>query len=132
VPVAENIELARRAYAAFNAGDRDAAFSVLDPEIEFWQAGELPGAGGTYHGHAGIDQVLADLDSAFDDLRFDLEDIRGEGDWLLAYVRISGRGKGSGVPFEVPAAHVFWLRDGLAVRWEGHFHRDAAHAAVGL
>ena len=43
-------ELLRRAYAAFNARNIDAALSVMQPDVE-WPNGM---EGGTVHGHSGI------------------------------------------------------------------------------
>jgi ketosteroid isomerase-like protein len=128
----DNAELARLAYDAWNRGDREAVFGVLDPDIEFWQAAELPGSAGLYRGHAGVAQALDDLESAFEDFRLEPQEIRSEGDRLAIDVRITGRGRGSGAPFEVVATHAVWVRDGEAVRWEAHFDRADALRSLGL
>ena len=39
----------REAYVAFNRGDMDAAVASLDPQIEWTEPAESPGAS-TYHG----------------------------------------------------------------------------------
>ena len=46
----ENVELARRAYTAFQAGDFDEWVSYFDPEIEF-NSSEMEGP---FHGHEGM------------------------------------------------------------------------------
>ena len=47
----ENVEVVRRAMAAFNARDRDHALSRCDPEIELWAASKSGRRAG-YRTHA--------------------------------------------------------------------------------
>ena len=128
----ENAGLARQTYEAWNRGDRETVFAALDPEIEFWQAPELPGSGGLYRGRDGVARALDDLESTFEEFRLEPQEIRGEPDRLAIDVLITGRGRGSGAPFEVRATHAIWVRDRRAVRWEAHFEREAALRALGL
>lgn len=50
----------------------------------------------------------------------------------LALLRHVGRGKGSGAELELRDAHVWTVRDGLAVRWRTYLDRAEALRDVGL
>jgi ketosteroid isomerase-like protein len=51
---------------------------------------------------------------------------------VLALVRVSSTGRGSGVEVELRPAHEFTLRDGLIVRFKAYRHRDDALEATGM
>ena len=42
----ENVEVVRRGYEAFNAGDIDAVVGFLAPDFEYVASGAVPGVGG--------------------------------------------------------------------------------------
>jgi SnoaL-like domain len=66
----ENVEVVRRAMAAFNARDRDRALSMCDPEIELWSPFEQK----TYRGLEEMVQWREVLAAAMED--FHMEDTR--------------------------------------------------------
>jgi uncharacterized protein len=127
----EDVIRLREGYAAFNRGDLNAILETLDPEVVFIQAEELPGAE-IYRGHEGVRKWLADLTAAFDDLRAEPEELLDAGDRLVALLRLRGRGRGSGAPFEAHVAHVFEVRAGKIVRWKAYMDRATALRAAGL
>jgi ketosteroid isomerase-like protein len=51
-------------------------------------------------------------------------------DRILAMIRWSGRGKGSGVAIGSEGAHLWTFRDGLVVRYEVYRDREEARAAL--
>ena len=53
-------------------------------------------------------------------------------DTIVVLFMMRGRGKGSGVPFELHAGHVFELRDGVAVRWDAYIDQKSALEAAGV
>jgi ketosteroid isomerase-like protein len=129
----ENVERLRDAYEAWNRGAPDLLLDNLHPEVEFHQAAGFPGMG-VYRGPEAVASALDDLTAAFADFKaepekiIDLEDGR-----LLAFVRLSGFGRGSGAPFEVTGAHLFTpAPDGRLLRFEAYFDRAEALEAAGL
>jgi ketosteroid isomerase-like protein len=66
----KNVEIVRRAVAAFNARDRDRALSLCDPEIEFRSPLEQE----TYRGLDGMVRWTETVDAALEDFHF--EDLR--------------------------------------------------------
>ena len=125
----ENAELVGRLYERFNARDfapRDLVaddFELYDPD--------LPG-GGVFRGPDGLTAYLHQYIDAWEEYRVEVEELREVGDRVLALLRHVGRGKGSGVESELRDAHVWTVRDGLAVRWRTYLDRAEALRDVGL
>jgi ketosteroid isomerase-like protein len=81
-----------------------------------------------------VASALEELGAAFDDFQAEPEEIIDLDDGrLLALVRLSGRGRSSGTPFDVTGAHLFTpARDGRLLRFEAYFDRAKALEAAGL
>jgi ketosteroid isomerase-like protein len=56
----ENVETLRTGYAAFGRGDFEAAFQLLDRDIE-WKAADRSPFAGTYRGHEAVRELLQSL-----------------------------------------------------------------------
>jgi ketosteroid isomerase-like protein len=127
----ENVEIVRRAYEAFNRGSLDAVTAMVDPEIEF-----VPPPGLGESGQRGVESVLAmarQWIETFDDFRVDAERfIDPGGDCVVAFVRDRGRVKGTDVEIHNQFIHVWTLRGGKLVRWEGYTDETEALEAAGL
>jgi ketosteroid isomerase-like protein len=124
----ENVEVVRRAVAAFNARDRD-ALSLCDPEIEL----RSPFEQRTYRGLEGVVRYGEDVDATMEDLH--AEDIRfldAGGDRVVALYRIVGRGAGSGVPVSMDIAALWQLRNGMLLKGEIFLDQREALEAAGL
>ena len=122
---------ARRLLAAWQSGGVDA----LAPRVHQDFVGEI-GADtsvepDTYAGQAGVRRYFALWAETMDDLELDIADAEDvTDDAAIVRIRISGRGRGSGVPvsFEAWAAMVF--RDGLLFRMGAGSDRDAARSVA--
>ena len=123
----------RRSYAAFNAGDIEGSLLLIHPDVE-WHTYIVPGpGGGTYNGHEGVRQLWSDARNIFGDFRNEPERIiDAPPDRVVAFVRVCGTGKESGIPVEARIAHVFTFKDGLAARVQSYEDRDEALRAAGL
>ena len=126
----ENVERLRRIYEGFNAGRRDSG--VLAADVEFMQPDELGGGRGVYYGVEGFDRGLRELTETFDDFHIEPERFIDAGDRVVAFVRLQGRARQSGVPVDAAFAHVVAFRSGLVVKWHAYAHRGEALNAVGL
>jgi ketosteroid isomerase-like protein len=103
----ETLEVVRQAWEAFVRRDNEAALALYDAEIEIHN----PADGRVYRGLDGVRDYHRDLLSVFDDFSADVEDWVDAGDHVVAIVRWRGRGKHSGVPVELTAAHLWTLRN---------------------
>lgn len=115
----DDVMLLRRTYAAFARRDPAAVIDALDPDIE-WVVPEGAGAiGGVRRGHEAFLGFM--LMFPEDPARF-----RSEPREYLDCddrVVVLGHHRGSteeGFPIEIPFAHVWTVRDGAAVRFEGY------------
>ena len=116
----ENVELARRAYAAFQAGDLDRWVGYFDPEVEFsWTAME-----GSFRGHQGLREWAAGLLAAFPDWKPSIVEIRDLGDRALIHGCAGGEGARSGLGVQVDFWHVLEIRGGRVV-WSAAFRTEA-------
>jgi ketosteroid isomerase-like protein len=129
--VASNVELVRQGYEAFNRGDMDAAFANFDPEIEWITAPRTPFAG-TYRGPEEIRRLIRDQREVFGEIRMEPYELFENGDLVVAFVRQRATGKASGAAIEIVVGHLWTLRDGKAVRFEGFPEREKALEAAGL
>jgi uncharacterized protein len=126
----ENVEIVRRHLEAYLSGDNETTLSYYDPEVEF-DARARPG-GQVYRGHEGVAEAMRVWVGAWEDWKFEVEEIIDAGDRVLVIGRESGRGRGSGVEIDQPNFIVFTLRDGRIVRWQGFVHRGPALEAAGF
>ena len=123
----ENVELARRAYAAFQAGDIDEWVRYFDPAVEF-NSSEMEGP---FRGHEGLREWAAGLLAAFPDWRPSIVEMRDLDDLVLIHATARGAGAGSGVGIEVDFWQAVEFRDGRMV-WYAAFRNEAeALEAVG-
>jgi ketosteroid isomerase-like protein len=128
----ENVEIVKRANAAFNAHDLDAWATFLDPEFEFV---DYMGAVGEEAG-AGLDAFRRQAQGwleTFPDFHAATEEFIDAGDRVVCVTHWQGTGAGSGLPYSQRAAEVYALRDGLVVRAElGFSDKAAALEAAGV
>ena len=119
-------------YAGLNSGDVDRALAHVAPDVEIVTSGAFLDEGAVYRGHEGVREFLAMVNESFDRLLYepvemtDLDDGR-----VLSLVRVTGRGKGSGVEVEMDAGHIWTLRGDKALRLEAYADHESARAAAG-
>jgi ketosteroid isomerase-like protein len=102
-----NIEVIKKGYAAFAAGDVETVMGVFDDNIEWVQPGEST-ISGTYHGKGELAQLLARF--AQKSLTATPRRFLADGDMVVALTDVTvGDERGQD-------ADVFTLRDGKAVR----------------
>ena len=126
--------VASRAVAAANRRDFKVQFLGVDPKIEYFPAGDVlpPDMDAVTYGHDGYERVWRQLIDSFEDFRGEPEELIDAGDVLLARIRYTGHGSGSGVPIDVLLFQVFRLEKGIVV-WQKDFSdRKEAFEAAGL
>ena len=125
------MRVVRCAFDYFNrTGSLPAA--VFDRDAVTNQAAEVLGTVGTFSGHGGWLELMAEVHEAFDAVRLEPERLIGiPPDTMLVLVRLSARGRGSGLSVDTPIAIVVTIRRGRAGRLD--IYREPADAleAVG-
>jgi ketosteroid isomerase-like protein len=113
--VPTDVERARAAYEAFGQGQVEPLSQWLDPEVEWIEPPELPGAR-SFRGRDRVQRYLASILEFWDEFRVEpesFEDVAGD---LLIGIRIRARARGSGATVEDRVLHRVTMRDGKAIR----------------
>ena len=120
------------AYAAANRRDFDSVLLGWDPASEYHPSGDLlpPDLETVFYGHDGYLQLWRYWLDAFEDIRWDPEEILDFGDRFLVTTQQRGRGSGSGVAVSEPVFQLFTVRRGLVVRQEDFLDRLKALEAA--
>jgi uncharacterized protein len=124
-----DVARARAALAAFGTGDLDRLIRQFHPDFVGVVPPELSAEPDTYRGHAGIRRYLESFREYVDGLRFVPDEVIDAGDAVVVAMRIEGRGRGSGVPFEQRLANRITVRDGLIASMTAYASVDEALAA---
>ena len=132
--MSESLDLVRSIYAAWERGDYFTSTDWADPEIEFVVMDGLnPGA---LRGAAALEANWREFQGAWEDYGIRADDYRRlDDERILVMVRLSGRGKASGLEVAQTgssAATIFTVRASkvrkLVVYWDG----ERALADLGL
>jgi ketosteroid isomerase-like protein len=126
----ENVELALRAFDAFNGRDLEAFLALMDEDVEI--VTRIAAIEGVRRGHDGMRSWWESMLTAFPDYDVEVVDVRDLEDVTLASLRALGRGAGSDVPFEDLLWHGTRWRRGKCVWWRAFATEDEALEAVRL
>jgi ketosteroid isomerase-like protein len=128
----ENVELARKTWAAVQRGDYTVAQQLLTADAVIVQPPEVPDAK-TYRGREAIRRGWEDWPKQWDDFRLDLIDVIDvSDDVVISVTRQRGRGRESGIDMDFEVYFVAHGRDGMTNRLEMFFSREQALKAAGL
>ena len=93
---AENLELLRRYYDSWNAGDTDPVVSAMAEDVEWHGHPRLPEPG-PYTDPQAVGRWMRQFQEAWGELHAEPVELLDAGDWVIALVHMTGRGRGSGV-----------------------------------
>jgi ketosteroid isomerase-like protein len=124
----------RQAYAAANRRDYDSVLVGWDPSSEYRPSRDLmpPDLETVFHGRDGYLQLSRYWRDAFDDIRWDPEEILESDPKLLVTAQHRGHGLVSGIAVSESVFQLFTLRRGLVLRQEDFLDRSEALEAAGL
>jgi SnoaL-like domain len=124
-----------RAYAAANRRDFDVVLAGTDLGVyEYRPSRDLlpPDLEPVFHGRDGYLDLWRYWLDAFEDIRWEPEEVVDFGDKLLVTTEQRGHGSGSGIAVSVPVFQLFTLHRGLVIRQEDFLSRTDALKAAGL
>jgi uncharacterized protein len=128
----ENVDVLRRAYAAFQREGVEGIMPFLDEEIE-WRNPEDSPIAGVWRGHNGVRDWFAQASEAFGEMSFSPDEFREVSEHrVLVLLRFGLTGTASALQMEVPFAHVVDLRQGRATSLKMYSDQRDALEAVGL
>jgi ketosteroid isomerase-like protein len=114
-PIPDNVEIAKRANEAFNAGDVDGFIAVIAPDAEMTDLANAPDQRRAIKGTDAIREVWTLWAEAFDELRADVEEYTAVGDFVICRSHWVGQGKGSGISIDLRQFDVFEYHEGKCV-----------------
>jgi len=126
-----NAEAVRVLIDALNRDDMDSAVQRVDSQAELRPL-RAKLEGGTYRGQDGLREMNADLRADWDELRFEIEELRESGDAVVVRGSLTAHGRVSGVDLAVPMGLLIRVRDGNLVYWETFSDPDAAFREAGI
>jgi ketosteroid isomerase-like protein len=128
----ENADVVRAVLEAQRRGDWEAFRRLYDPDIEWEDVSGLWGDWGKRRGFEDVREAFSVWFKAFAHAEFTAERIVEAGHEVLAVIRVSGRGRESGLAVEQLIPSVWTVHGGRIVRVRGY--RDVADAveAAGL
>jgi len=111
----EDVELVRRSLERFNRGALGAQTSEFDPQIEWHDQRELPGAT-VHHGLDATVEHLRSVQRILPGYRVDADELVDAGGTVVVSGRVSARGGASDVPVDRPFFAAITIRSGLIRR----------------
>jgi ketosteroid isomerase-like protein len=127
----ENVARFQAAVAAFNQRDGEKFDQLLAPDAEIVPV-RAAIEGTTYRGRDAASQYVTAVDDSWDSLRWELDEVRDAGDFVLGLGHIRGRGRGTGATIDTSGGWVAQFRDGLMTRFRTCASREEALEAAGL
>jgi ketosteroid isomerase-like protein len=128
----QNVEIVRRVFDAVSRGDPEAAMEVAADDFEMDWSNSIGPAKGIYRG---LEEVRALQDSfldAFDEVRWDPEEIiEVDQSRLIVVNHTRMRGRGSGVEVDAVGAQLWTIREGVARSVKLYQSKADALEAVG-
>jgi ketosteroid isomerase-like protein len=126
-----HIEIVRAAIEAFNRRDGEAFGALLASDAEIVPVrAALDGT--VFRGPDAAAQYCAAVDDTWDELRWEVEDVRDGGAWVLALGRIRGSGRDSGAAIDARAAWIARFEEDLILNFQTYADRTEALADLGL
>jgi ketosteroid isomerase-like protein len=123
--VPSSTDLLREVYDAFARRDLQTLAGLADPDFEMDLTDRVLNPA-TYRGAEGLGRFLEELDELWASMDLELEQVVERGDEALALLRVTLRGRGSGVELKDRVVQLWTLRDGKLLRME--LRQDAAAA----
>jgi ketosteroid isomerase-like protein len=126
----QTVKIVRDVYGSFAAGDVEAVFAAMTPDIE-WDESEGMPYGGVYHGRDAI------LSNVFGPILADVEGFTATPDEVLALddtrVVALGRhgGQGANGPVRARFVHIWTVTNGLVSRYQQLADTYAFRIAIG-
>ena len=128
----ENVDIVRRVTEAFNGGDIERILEVLHPDFETSVPPEFSAEPDTYSGHEGIRRYFESFNEAMADVHFHQEGFRDVGPYVVVSLRLTARGRTTGIAVEQRLAQVWTVREGKPVQVRNFASMAQALRAAGL
>ena len=127
----ENVEIAGRMLRRIQERDEEAFVECFDPNCEFLLPRNLL-EGGSYKGREGVRRAFADIYAAWEEVHFEIKDVRPIGSRVVVVSRTTNIGREGGPPITYPTAYFYEIRGGQIVYFRPYQSVSEALEAAGL
>jgi len=124
-----SVALVERALAALNAGEIEELVALCARDFELDMSDRVFNPS-TYRGHDGIRQFHTEVLEVWDHYTWEPEQVACHGDLVVALLRTSGEGRGSGLAVERQTAMIWTVRGDKATSLRFYRDQDRALAAA--
>jgi ketosteroid isomerase-like protein len=125
----ENVKVVREAFRAWVERDPDAVVECFHPDVELLLPRNVL-EGGSYRGHEGVRRALTDAFQTWEDVRFDIREVKAIDDRVIAVGRTTAVGKGDAPAVDYQSAYLCRMREGRIDYLRPYqSHADALRAA---
>jgi len=131
VATENNVQLVKRLYDAMARGDMVAVLALMSDDVTVVVPGPAGlGAGGTWHGHEGVQQCFRKLRELQRNERLEIEDFVAEADRVVVLLHVAATVLSTGKMFESDIIHFFTVKDGKIVSLRDFFDTAAVVEAT--
>ncbi len=123
------LDVARRGYGCWAAGDFDGMLELTTPDFEFVPAIAAAVEGGSLKGRDAARRFWADLDETWETFRISADDLREAGGRVLGIGRLTAKGRGSELELDQPIYTVLWFQGDRIARMQSFLEESAAQTA---
>jgi ketosteroid isomerase-like protein len=127
----ESVEIVRDAHKALNSGNIDALIRLCDPKFRLDMSDRVFNPA-VYEGHDGIRRFYAEVRDVWETYTWEPEKLVESRGRVIALLRSSGKGRGSGVEIERRTAMLWTVRGDRLTSLRFFRERDEALEAAGL
>jgi ketosteroid isomerase-like protein len=130
----DDVELIRRAYRLWRAGDFEGLLALCTDDVEWIPPSYLVGITGPQVGKDALRAGIEAYFESFEEFWPEPEEILdgAEPGTYLALVRTHTKGRGSGAEVTIDVAHLFTIRDHRVVRFQVIPDRQEARQVAGI
>ena len=125
--MADNVELVRQLWTAFERGGLEAVLEIADPGVEWEPYG---GGGVVYRGHEGLRAYMDERRERGEETEARLYSAFAKGDFVVARGEVRIKGEHGTVTMQ--PGWLYEFRDGKLIRFRGFPTQEAALRAAGL
>jgi ketosteroid isomerase-like protein len=126
----ENVELVKRMYARFHAGDAEEALACFSEDVVVEAPARPDLRGG--RGREALGTLVGSWVESWDGWSEEIEEVHDLGDHVMVSSTQRGRGKSSGIEINAQYAYLYEVRNGELSRMGMYYSADEAREAAGL
>jgi len=111
----EHVEIVRQMLSAFNEEDIERILALTHCDVEIEIAPSVSAEPDTYRGHAGMRRYMESFQDAMYEIRFEAERLYDAGAAVVVALRLTARGRQTGIVVEQQSAGVWTISEGKVI-----------------